>query len=209
MRGRPKKSSLQWFALVSFMIIVSVIGASFLIANTIVYNPPELEPIETVMTIYDSEGNDITTDFDDAVISRTVTFKVEFTSGSDRIRNVTLVVEGISDEASPGGYWSFSNSLLDESVWTIVYDTLQLNNGHYSFDFYYVEEVPSETYGGDPDYYDVMFSTFNFSWFDGVGDLEKPEIPFIFVIGISVAIAILSVSIYVYSKTKKKKGRRG
>ena len=203
------KTLLKYIAGSLVLIFVVALTGIYLVGQTTIYNRPEVEVITTEMTIFATDGTDITADFEAATISNTITFEIKILSGWDRVHGVTLVVEGISEDASPGGYWSCEQVVGDVTLWRINFDTAQLNNGQYKFDFYYTEELPPETYGGEPVFQDTLFSTFQFQWEDGEGFLTGMGIdPMIFMVAIViVGLAAGGATIY-YAKSKKGRKRR-
>jgi hypothetical protein len=171
--------------------------------------PPEPEQIIWQLTVLDHLGNDITDTIYTATIQGTIHFEVVLLSGASRVYSTKLEVTGISAEASPGGYWYFSQEA--EDTWILDFDTTVINNGEYLFQFvlliYADDYVPVA--GGDPDIWDMPFSSFYFGQSDEGGSFLTADLLGIAVVAIVIVIIVGGITITVYRKqTKKRRGRK-
>ena len=170
---------------------------------------PEPEQIIWQLTVLDHLGNDITDTIYTATIQGTIHFEVVLLSGASRVYTVKLEVTGLSAEASPGGYWYFSQEAEDK--WILDFDTTVVNNGEYLFQFilliYADDYVPVA--GGDPDIWDMPFSSFYFGQSDEGGSFLTPDLLGFAIVAVVIILVVGGITITAYRKhTKKRRGRK-
>jgi len=153
-------------------------------------------------------GDDVSPEFDSAVVNGTLVFTVDIEQGADDVTGVTLEVDQIDGDY----YGIFQFTQVSTNTYTLSFDTTQLDNGEYKFTLYANLDV--ESGGADPGQYDVMFSAFGFTAIrntdtgDSSGIVKTTEVGFAFdPTLIVVAVGIGMVGMLVMRKRRGRKRR--
>jgi len=182
----------------TLLLLVLLIGLGAGATLTTIENtPPAVAP--SFGWSYFDKNDQIIADIDTATISGTVTFKaVLINTPNPAVASVLLQVYRSSDNALMNT-WVFTPTPASGIVvdtWVLAFDTTQLADGEYRFDFLYV--LASDTGDTNP----ILLSSlyFNFNDGEGLGAQPEPFDPLLLTLGSSL---VLVLALYTVLKRRR------